>query len=98
MGERLAQVILQFAPEYWEKRSHDMVELTPRSKEYSDISEEISEAISDMKVPVIKIKRNQNIHDLGQFLVREQHLLHLNPTTNFYRVSDLSFKFITFLL
>lgn len=89
MGEKLEKVILNYAPEYWETGVSNKVILNKMSREYRDIAKQIAESSSyGFNSPQIKsIKRVQNVHDLGQFLVREQHLLHLSPNQSYYRVS-----------
>lgn len=88
MGEKLHKIILDHAPEYWEAGLGKIVPLHTTSREYLEISKEVLDAIQMGGNRTIKaIKRYQNVHDFGQFLVREQHLLHLNPATSFFRVS-----------
>lgn len=89
MGESLEKIILNYAPDYWEKgRSDEIFPLTRNSSEYENVSREVTEVINSGYTPEIKsIKRFQNVHDFGQFLIREQHLLHLNPNQSYYRVS-----------
>lgn len=86
MGEKLEKVILNHAPEYWETGSN-IFPLSKLSVEYRDIAKEITDAHRDSTTSIKSIKRFQNVHDFGQFLVREQHLLHLNPNQSYYRVS-----------
>lgn len=88
MGEKLHKIIMDHAPEYWDTGLDKTVLLSSSSTEYQEISAEILEARQlGANRPIKTIKRYQNVHDLGQFLVREQHLLHLKPNKLYYRVS-----------
>lgn len=87
MGERLEQIVLKYAPEYWQIGVSSAVDLTLYSQEYNEISGEVLNAMQ-YRVPIKSIQRFQNVHDLGQFLIREQHLLHINPGRPYYRVSE----------
>lgn len=88
MSEKLHKIIMDHAPEYWAAGLEQTVLLGTSSREYQDISKEVLDAIQlGGSNPIKTIKRYQSVHDFGQFLVREQHLLHLNPGKSFFRVS-----------
>lgn len=91
MGEKLHKIILDHAPKYWETGGENIVQIYSYSTEYQEISKEIEEAMQLRDRPIKSIKRYQNVHDLGQFLVREQHLLHLYPNKTYYRVGILKY-------
>lgn len=97
MGENLHKIIMDHAPEYWAAGLEKIVLLNTYSREYQDISKEVLDAIQlASNSPIKTIQRYQNVHDFGQFLVREQHLLHLNPDKSFFRVS-VYYKYIILL-
>lgn len=90
MGENLEKIVLSYAPEYWQTGVGNIVQLRTHFPEYGVIFTEVSQAIQSYNASIKTIKRCQNVHDFGQFLVREQHLLHLNPSKTYYRVSYVS--------
>lgn len=95
MGEHLEKVILNHAPEYWETGGN-IFPLNKLSVEYRNIAKELTDAHTCF-TPIKSIKRFQNIHDFGQFLVREQHLLHLHPSQSYYRVSTKNSDLCNFI-
>ncbi|XP_030750692.1 uncharacterized protein LOC115878362 [Sitophilus oryzae] len=83
----LNQEILKYAPSYWDKTLQNREEnISSSSDEFKNIFSEITKAVYSTHFSVQKIIRIQNIHDLGQLLIREQLLVTSNPHTQYYRV------------
>lgn len=78
-------IIMPYAPKYWESNKPDQVQLDCNSKEYNQVASGVLKALTRPRT-IKKIMRIQNMHDLGQCLIREQLLLTANPNTPYYRV------------
>lgn len=78
-------VIMCYAPDYWESNKQDQIHLDSNSKEFRQVASEVLKALAQPRA-IKKITRIQNVHDLGQCLIREQLLLTANPSTAYYRV------------
>lgn len=91
MDEILEKIVSSHAPEYWVRGAGNTTFLNRDSSEFVDISEELYRALN-RNWGIKTIRRHQNVCDFGQFLVREQHLLHLQPQQNYYRVSTMNYK------
>lgn len=80
--------ILKYAPDYWVQSTQKSGEYQVYSgtNEYRTIESEVSKALLNPR-SIEKIIRIQNIHDLGQLLIREQFLIAKEPFSDFYRVS-----------
>lgn len=85
MGERLEKIILNFAPPNW-KSGRDTIQLDKMSPEFKEMEAEFSGALV-FPVSINSIKRHEDVFNYGQFLFREQQLLHLSPGKAYYRVS-----------
>ncbi|KAF7273680.1 uncharacterized protein LOC143201662 [Rhynchophorus ferrugineus] len=92
MNYSIEHSILKHAPDYWTYTTTPKTEyvLHPHGNEYSTIEREVYSALTDNRNIKI-IKRIQNIHDLGQLLIREQFLITKNVGVDYYRVR----RFIT---
>lgn len=78
--------ILRYAPEYWNGSDDEQTELLTFSDEFKQIAYEARQALQNTTKGISRIVRVQNVHDLGQLLIREQLLLVTNKTTTYYRV------------
>ncbi|XP_066254843.1 uncharacterized protein [Euwallacea similis] len=78
-------VIMNHAPVYWDQNERNEVVLSPSCEEFKQIAFEVQKALGSTK-NIQSISRVQNVHDLGQCLIREQLLLCANPEKTYYRV------------
>lgn len=84
----MENLILRHAPNYWQKSDTDWAAeylLKNNSKEFQEIQSEIWTA-TGYRIRTTEIRRIQNLHDLGQTLVRAQLYINTKPG-NWYRVS-----------
>ncbi|XP_074036784.1 uncharacterized protein [Leptinotarsa decemlineata] len=88
----MERAILNWVPENWEKgvmSTHSwcqQIELDRYSEEFKQLQFEIRIALKDNNKHIEHIQRNQSVYDIGQFLIRGQLLLTLNPGTIYYQV------------
>lgn len=86
------EVIMCYAPKYWESNKEDQIHLDSNSEEFQQVAFEVLKALTQPRT-IKGIMRIQNVHDLGQCLIREQLLLTANPNTPYYRVCTLKIPF-----
>lgn len=80
-------VILKNAPETWDRKytkTSTQITLERYDEEYRQILFEANQAMSST-FHDLNIQRNQNIHDLGQMLIKEQKTL-VEGTSDLYKV------------
>lgn len=83
----MESIILDYSPPYWNKNYTNISNIIPISNtgpEYQQISFDAYQATNGRAFA--SIFRVQNIYDFGQMLVREQLMINLADSINFYRV------------
>ncbi|KAJ8925842.1 hypothetical protein NQ315_009694 [Exocentrus adspersus] len=91
----MERTVLNYAPDYWNTSYTDLqvqFDLRSHSEEYKRIAQEVKQATASPHLQISFIRRNQNIHDYGQVLIREQ-LVTVSEGANYYRVR----RYITIL-
>lgn len=87
MDRRLENIIMDHAPDYWKTGVGATTTLLQNSEEYQEISMEVLQCMNGSShISIRSICRHQNVYDLAQVLVREQHLVHFNQSETYYRV------------
>ncbi|KAJ8934135.1 hypothetical protein NQ314_013594 [Rhamnusium bicolor] len=86
----MQRTILRYAPDYWdtnaETLSSQLYVINQFSEEYRQIDYEVKRATRDTNLNITSIKRVQNIHDMGQLVLREQLLAVSDLLQSYYRV------------
>ncbi|RZB39307.1 uncharacterized protein BDFB_004783 [Asbolus verrucosus] len=80
----MLSAIKAYTPETWDGSSQETVKLSKFTAEYRQVEYELRQAFAECP-SASSIIRVQNIHDYGQFLIREQ-LLVAESSTQYYRV------------
>jgi len=72
--------LTQFAPDNWLKQQYrDTIQISISSSEYEHLNQAVQRRSE-------RIERYENIYRYVQFLVRQQHLIAINPHRAFYQV------------
>lgn len=84
----MERTVLRHAPNYWNTIyvSDEQFTLNTSSEEYVKIKYQVQQAVTNNNLHISQIQRVQNVHDYGQFLIREQLMAIANSHKKYYRV------------
>lgn len=85
----MERTVLRYAPSYWDTSyEYDrQFELNQSSEEFNRIRHQVRQAMGNNNLSVNQILRVQNIHDYGQFLIKQQLMAVDKSYKNYYRVN-----------
>ncbi|XP_018574034.1 uncharacterized protein LOC108913053 [Anoplophora glabripennis] len=89
----MERTVLKYSPSYWDTclEDNEQFKVGSSSEEFRIIAYQTKQATRNSNLHIKKILRNQNIHDFGQLLIREQLMAVLRSYEKYYRVR----RFIT---